>query len=67
MNDIAGYTVYYGTSQGNYTNSYDVSDNYATTATITGMQAGTYYLVITTKDTSGLESGYSSMVTKQAQ
>jgi hypothetical protein len=67
MSEIAGYTVYYGTSMGNYTDSFSINDGYASDVTLTGLPAATYYLVMTTRDTDGRESDYSSVVTKQAQ
>jgi len=62
--DLDGYHIYYGPSAGNYPNQLDVADGTAQTATITDMPVGTYYIVMTTYDVSGLESPYSSMVAK---
>ncbi|HFD79524.1 MAG TPA: hypothetical protein ENK05_03880 [Gammaproteobacteria bacterium] len=67
MAEIAGYTVYYGTEPGNYTESVDINDAYTTSITISDLPLGTYYFVLTTRDTDGRESSYSSMATKQAQ
>ena len=67
LSDIDGYRIYYGASAGNYPNRIDVADSTAQTATITDMPVGPYYLVMTTYDVSGLESAYSSMVTRNAQ
>jgi hypothetical protein len=68
LSDIDGYRIYYGTSAGrNYPNRIDVADGTAQTATITDMPVGLYYLVMTTYDVSGLESAYSSMVTRNAR
>ena len=65
--DISGYRIYYGTSSGKYTNSANVPDGTATSATVTGIPAGaSYYLVMTTYDVNGLESGYSQAVRKTA-
>ena len=60
--DIAGYKIYYGTSQGNYTESVDVGK--ITTYKFKDMPSGTWYFVITAYDTSGNESGYSDVVSK---
>ena len=65
--DIDGYRIYYGTSAGSYPNQLDLTDATAQAATITDLPAGTYYLVMTTYDVSGLESAYSSMATKNVQ
>lgn len=62
--DIDGYKIYYGTSAGNYTDSVNVNDGSQTSVTISGLPAGTYHLVMTTYDTNGLESTYSSEVLK---
>jgi hypothetical protein len=67
MSEIAGYTVYYGTTAGNYPNSYDVNDLSATSASITNLPLGTYYMVVTTRDSDGRESVPSSMVAKLVQ
>ena len=65
--DIDGYHIYYGTSAENYSNQLDVADGTAQTVTITDIPVGTYYIVMTTYDDSGLESDYSSMVIKTIQ
>jgi len=67
MSEIAGYTIYYGSEAGNYTQSVDITDVSAGTATITQLPVGTYYFVLTTRDTDGRESGYSKMVVKVVQ
>ncbi len=60
--NIAGYNLYYGTASHNYTTK--VSAGNSTSATASGLNAGaTYYFAVTSYDTSGLESGYSSEVT----
>jgi len=64
MSEIAGFTVYYGTSTGSYPNKLSVDDGSTTSATIADLPAGTYYLVVTTRDYEGRESGYSSEVAK---
>jgi hypothetical protein len=67
LSDIGGYHIYYGTSAGNYPNQIDVPDGTAQAVTITDMQVGTYYLVMTAYDARGLESVFSSMATKNVQ
>ena len=62
MSEIAGYKIYYGTSQGQYTDTIDVNEGTADTYTITGLSSGTYYFVVTTYDYNGWESAYSQMV-----
>lgn len=63
LSAIAGYKVYYGTTQGQYPNSVTVNDGTATGYTFNDLPVGTYYLVVTTIDTEGRESLYSSEVT----
>lgn len=67
MSEIAGYTVRYGTSKGNYPYSIAINDGSATSVTVTNLPAGTYYMVMTTRDTGDRDSSYSSMATKQTQ
>ena len=42
----------------------NVDDGYATSATIADLQVGTYYLVVTTRDNEGRESGDSGEAEK---
>lgn len=63
MAEIAGYKVYYGTSQNNYTNEVDIADRNTMQATLKSLVAGTYYIVVTTYDMDGRESAYSQVVT----
>jgi hypothetical protein len=62
--EINGFTVYYGKSPGNYTYYADVSDSTAQDVTVTDVPVGKYYVVMTTYDSGGRESGYSPMITK---
>jgi hypothetical protein len=64
LSEIAGYKIYYGTTQGEYSNSIDVNDAAAEGYTITDLPSGVYYIVVTTIDTDGLESGFSETVSK---
>lgn len=59
--DVAGYNVHYGTSSGVYTTTVSAQNNTATS--ITGLNAGTtYFIVVTTVSTSGVESVFSNEV-----
>jgi len=59
--NAASYTIYYGPTSGNYTNT--VSVGLVTTATVSGLTAGgTYYFAATVTDDSGLESVFSAEV-----
>ena len=62
LSAIAGYKIYYGTTPGQYPNSTTVNDGSATGYTLNNLSSATYYLVVTTIDTSGRESQYSSEV-----
>jgi len=62
LSEIAGYRIYYGTETGNYQNQFEVNDGSAEHAQIVNVppSSGAYYLVMTTIDTEGRESSYSS-------
>jgi hypothetical protein len=66
LSEIAGYRVHYGKSQGNYTNHVNINNGSLQSATLTGIPVGTYYVVMSTYDASGIESSYSAPVIKQA-
>ena len=62
--DIGGYRVYYGTVEGEYPYRIDVTDGTAVEVVINELPNGTYYFVVTTYDTEGRESEYSTVVVK---
>jgi hypothetical protein len=64
LSEIGGYRVYYGTTEGDYPNRIDIADGSADQLTLTDLPPGTYYFVVTTYDTAGRESEYSSGVVK---
>jgi hypothetical protein len=66
LSEIDGYRVYYGSTQGDYPDSVDINDGSASSATISGVPAGDYYIVMTTYDSDGRESSQSGAVLKQA-
>ena len=65
LSEIASYTVYFGTSAGDYPYSAAIEDASATNLDIPDLPAGTYYLVITATDNQGQESGYSNVAVKK--
>ncbi len=67
LSDIDGYRLYYGTTPGNYPNSVDIPDGTASSATISDLPLGSYYVVMSTYDTSGLEGEQSAPVIKSVQ
>ena len=60
LSEIAGYKIYYGSTQGQYPNSVTIDDGSATGHTFQNFTAGTYYFVVTTIDAEGRESQYST-------
>ena len=64
MSEIAGYRIYYGASSGDYDAVLPVDDPYTFTVRIDELPVGTYYFVMTTVDTGGMESGYSGETVK---
>jgi len=64
LSEIAGYKIYYGTTQGQYSNSVDINDGSAESYTFKSFPSGIYFFVITTLDTEGRESQYSPEVKK---
>ena len=59
LSKISSYKIYYGSTQGVYTNSVTINDSTAVAHILTNLSSGTYYFVMTTIDTEGLESQYS--------
>jgi hypothetical protein len=64
LSDINGFKVYYGKSKGKYTHYIDVSNGTAQKVKVKDVPVGTYYVVMTTYDSDGRESGYSYSITK---
>jgi len=64
LSEIAGYRIYYGTTQGDYQNHININDGSAAHVTLDNLDSGVYYVVLTTIDTEGLESTFSSEIVK---
>ena len=65
LSEIAGYRIYYSAESGGYQsqNKLDVNDGSVTQAQISGLlPSGTYYIAVTTVDTEGRESLFSTEV-----
>jgi hypothetical protein len=62
--DLAAYKVYWGTTQGTYPQSAQISNAAAGTHTVTGLARGTWYFVVTALNTQGVESSYSNVWSK---
>lgn len=67
LSEIGGYRIRYGTSAGNHPNTVDVTDGTAQSATVKDLPAATYYAVMTSYDSNGLESVESAEVVKVAR
>jgi hypothetical protein len=65
--EIDGFRINYRNSSGSYTNSLNVTDGSAQSATVTDVPAGDYYVAMTTYDDAGRESASSAQITKSAQ
>ena len=59
--DLAGYRIYYGTSEGDYSNVIDITNPGLSEYMIENLDPGTYYFVVTAYDTLGEESAYSNV------
>jgi len=62
LSEIAGYRLYYGTAQRNYSSSVYINDGTIDNYTFNNISTGTYYFTLTTYDTDGHESRYSSEI-----
>ena len=60
LTDLAGFKIYYGTEQGNYTSIVDVNNPSISSYMIENLLPDTYYVVSTSVNTSGVESIYSN-------
>ena len=64
LTDLAGYKLYYGTSEGNYTNTVSVDNPGIVTYVVDNLPLDTYYFVATAYNNSGVESPYSAVAVK---
>jgi hypothetical protein len=62
LSEISGYRIYYGTKSGVYQGQIYIDDGSATQKQLSGIPSGAYYAVVTTIDTEGRESQYSSEI-----
>ncbi len=64
MAEIAGYRIYYGTTQGTYPQQVEINDAYVDEFELDDLSlaSGTYYAVMTTVDSDGRESGFSDEI-----
>jgi hypothetical protein len=64
LTDLAGYRIYWGTTQGNYPNSVTLNNPGLTSYVVDNLAPGTYVFVATSVNTAGYESDYSNPATK---
>lgn len=64
LTDLAGYTIYYGTSPTALTESVKVSNAGATDYVVQGLTGGTWYFAVTAYTSAGLQSSYSTVVSR---
>jgi hypothetical protein len=64
LSNLAGYRVYWGTSQGNYTNSATISAGLASYV-VEQLTPATWYFALTAVNSAGAESAYSNVASKQ--
>jgi hypothetical protein len=64
LTDLAGYKIRYGTSPGNYSNTEIINNPGLTSFLIENLASADWYFVMTAFNDSGIESGYSTEVSK---
>ncbi len=67
ITDLAAFKVYWGTTQGSYSQSTKISSATARSHTVTGLAKGTWYFVVTALNSKGTESPYSNVWSKTVQ
>jgi hypothetical protein len=63
LEDLAGYTIYYGTSRNALTQTVEVEDPTATGYVLSDLRAGTYYFAVAAYTWKGTESARSPLGT----
>ena len=67
LTDLAGYKIYWGTSQGNYSNSVTLMNPGLSTYVIDQLTPATWYFVATVINSNGIESQFSNPASKVVQ
>lgn len=67
LTDLAGYRIYYGTTQGVYPNVINIDNSSVNTYLIENLLPDTYYLAGTAFNVSGIESDFTSVATRIVQ
>jgi hypothetical protein len=64
LTDLAGYRIYWGTSQSNLTNSVTLTNPGVTTYVVGQLTPATWYFAATARNNAGLESAFSNIATR---
>jgi hypothetical protein len=64
LEDLAGYKIYWGQSEGSYTNSVTIDNPGVTTFVMDQLAPATWYFVATAFDSQGVESHFSNVASK---
>ena len=64
LTDLAGYTIYYGTSPTSLTKSVSVANAGATDHVVQGLNGGTWYFAVRAYTSGGLQSSYSAVISR---
>ena len=67
LNNLAGYRVYWGTSQGNYPNSVTITNPGLATYVVGQLTPAQWHFAVTAYTTAGVESAYSNVASKTVQ
>jgi len=67
LTNLAGYKVYWGTSQGNYTSSVTIMNPGLATYVVGNLTPSTYYFTVTALNSAGTESVFSNAASKTIQ
>jgi hypothetical protein len=64
VTDLAGYHIYYGTTEGAWTSTITVLEATETSYVVNGLAAGTYYFAVVAFNTAGEDSPQSNIASK---
>jgi hypothetical protein len=65
LKDLAGYHIYYGTVEGQWTSTITVLDANETSYVVSGLTAGTYYFTVVAFNSEGMDSPQSNVGSKK--
>jgi fibronectin type 3 domain-containing protein len=67
LSNLAGYRVYWGQTQGNYSNSVTVGNAGLSRYVVDQLTPATWYFTVTALNAAGIESAFSNVATKTIQ